>query len=94
MPVIDAVAPDYADTVEFVAVAGQSDFNATKERADELLSNVPWGLDDAIWDLYGVRGQPVSYLITGSDVVVGNWFGAAGEEELREALDELVALGA
>ena len=93
MPVIDAVAPDYADTVEFIAVAGQSDFDATKERADELLSNVPWGLDDSIWDLYGVRGQPVSFVITGTDVVVGKWFGAAGEEDLREALDELVALG-
>ena len=93
MPVIDAVAPDYADTVEFIAVAGQSDFNSTKERADELLSNVPWGLDDSIWDLYEVRGQPVSFVITGTDVVVGKWFGAAGEEDLREALDELVALG-
>jgi hypothetical protein len=94
LPVIDAVAPDYADTVRFIAVAGQSDLGATRAKADELLLNVDWGLDDSIWDLYGVRGQPVSFLITGDDVIVGNWFGAAGEETLREALDGLVAVGA
>ena len=94
MPVIDAVAPDYADTVRFIAVAGQSDLEATRAEAEKLLSNVEWGLDDSVWDLYGVRGQPVSYLITGNDIQVGNWFGAAGEDALRAALDELVALGA
>lgn len=93
MPVVDAVAPDYADTVRFVAIGGQSDFEKTKTRADELLKNTDWGFDDSVWDLYAVRGQPVSFLITGNDVVVGNWFGAAGEEALRGALDELVALG-
>ena len=93
MPVVDAVQPDYADDVQFIAVAGQAGFEATKDVADELLSNTDWGLDDSVWDLYGVRGQPVSYLITGSDVIVGNWFGATGEAELRKALDELAALG-
>ena len=94
MPVIDAVAPDYADTVRFIAVAGQSDLEATRAEAEKLLSNVEWGLDDSVWDLYGVRGQPVSYLITGNDIQVANWCGAAGEDALRAALDELVALGA
>jgi hypothetical protein len=94
LPVINAVAPDYADSVRFIAVAGRSDLPATKARADELLSNVDWGLDESVWNLYGVRGQPVSFLITGNDIEVGNWFGAAGEETLRAALDELVALGA
>ena len=94
MPVVDAVAPDYEDAVRFIAIGGRSDFDKTKSRADELLSNVDWGMDDSIWDLYGVRGQPVSFLITGNDVIVGNWFGAAGEVRLREALDELVALDA
>ena len=94
MPVIDAVAPDYEDSVRFIAVAGQSDLASTKAQADQLLSNVKWGLDETVWNLYGVRGQPVSFLITGNDIEVGNWFGAAGEETLRAALDELVALGA
>jgi len=79
--------------VRFVAVGGQSDFDKTKARADELLVNTDWGLNDSIWDLYGVRGQPVSFLISGSDVVVGNWFGAVGEANLRDARDQLVALG-
>ncbi|MEA2023417.1 MAG: hypothetical protein U9N79_03895, partial [Actinomycetota bacterium] len=72
---MDAIQPDYADDVRFIAVAGQSDLNATKARADELLANTEWGLDDSIWDLYSVRGQPVSFLITGNDVIVNNWFG-------------------
>ena len=87
------MAPDYEDLVRFIAVAGQSDLASTKAQADQLLSNVRWGLDESVWNLYGVRGQPVSFLITGNDIEVGNWFGAAGEETLRAALDELVALG-
>ena len=75
-------------------MAGQSDLGATRAEADKLLANVDWGLDDSVWDLYGVRGQPVSFLITGNDIIVGNWFGAAGEDKLRTALDGLVALGA
>ncbi len=94
MPVIDEIAPEYADTVRIIAVAGQSDLGATRAEADKLLANVDWGLDDSVWDLYGVRGQPVSFLITGNDIIVGNWFGAAGEDKLRTALDGLVALGA
>jgi hypothetical protein len=93
LPVVDAVQPDYADAVRFIAVAGRAGLDETRARADELLLNTEWGLDESIWDLYGVRGQPVSFLITGNDVVVGNWFGAAGEDTLRTALDELVALG-
>ncbi|MEN8234761.1 MAG: hypothetical protein ABFR89_07535 [Actinomycetota bacterium] len=93
MPVVDAIAPDYADRVRFIGVAGRSDYDKTKARADELLHNVEWALDESVWDLYGVRGQPVSFLVTGNDVIVNQFFGAAGEEALREALDELVALG-
>lgn len=93
MPVIDAVAPDYEDSVRFIAVAGRSGYDKTAARADELFSALEWGLDDSIWDLYGIPGQPASVLITGSDLVVDGWFGAAGEEDLRAALDLLVAYG-
>jgi hypothetical protein len=37
--VIDAVASDYQDTIEFVAVAGRSDLAPTAQRADELLTS-------------------------------------------------------
>jgi thioredoxin-like negative regulator of GroEL len=52
-----------------------------------------WGLDDTIWNLYGVPGQPASVLIA-QGVIVDQWFGAAGEDTLRERLDRLVSLGA
>ena len=52
-----------------------------------------WGYSDDIWALYGVPGQPVSVLITSDGYEVARWFGAAGEAELRAALDQLVAYG-
>ncbi len=64
----------------------------TEARAAELLSdNVAWGLDDSIWDLYDILGQPASVTITGDDIVVDNWYGALGEEGLREQLDLLAS---
>lgn len=93
MPVIDQVAADYLDEVRFIAVAGRSSYEATAERAPQWFSRLDWGLDESVWDLYGIRGQPASVLITGDDVVVGGWFGAAGEEDLRRALDDLIAYG-
>lgn len=64
----------------------------TSQSADELFSeNLAWGLDDRIWDLYGVPGQPATILIT-NGVIVDQWFGAATEDFLRERLDRLVSL--
>ena len=53
--------------------------------------NLLWGLDDSIWGLYGIPGQPASVLIT-DGVVVDLWFGAIGEVELRKRLDNLVLI--
>lgn len=94
MPVVDEVAADYDDDIRFVAVAGRSGLDDTAAAADALFSRLDWGLDDSIWDLYGVFGQPVTVLITGSDVVVDTWAGALGGDEIRARLDSLVALGA
>ncbi len=78
--------------VTFVAVAGRAGLDATRERAKTLFSdNLLWGLDKSIWNLYGVRGQPVSILIT-DGVIVDMWFGEVGEQELRKRLDNLVSL--
>jgi hypothetical protein len=93
LPVIDTVAPDYADSVRFIAVAGRSGYDKTAARAQELFSELEWGLDDSIWDLYGIPGQPASILITGNDLVVDGWFGAVSEDALRESLDDLIAYG-
>ncbi len=90
---VDAVASDYQDTIEFIAVAGRSDFESSAARAAEWLTdNVAWGFDESIWDLYGIVGQPASVMITGDDIVVETWFGALGEAELREKFDYLASL--
>lgn len=92
MPVIDEVANDYIDQVTFLAVAGRGELGATQEEADRLFStNLKWGLDDSIWGLYGVPGQPASVLIV-DGVVVDMWFGAIAEQDLRSRLDNLVSL--
>jgi hypothetical protein len=92
LPVVDSVASDYLGDVSFLAVAGRSDMARTAEAADELFSgNLAWGLDDRVWDLYGVPGQPATILIS-NGVIVDQWFGAAPEEFLRERLDRLVSL--
>ena len=90
MPVVDAVAADYLDDVTFLAVAGRSSFDRTAARATELFSdNLAWGLDDSVWNDYGVFGQPFTVLVA-DGVIVDSWFGALGEDELRERLDDLI----
>ena len=94
MPVIDEVANDYLDEIEFVALAWKSDFAKTKARAEVLFSdNLRWGLDEDqdVFRLYGVPGQPASVIVV-QGVVVDAWFGAIGEDELRNRLDAVVAL--
>ena len=51
-----------------------------------------WGLDDSIWDLYDILGQPASVMITGDDIIVDVWYGAIGDEQLRAKFDYLVSL--
>jgi len=76
----------------FLAVAGRADFEETAERAKSLFSDrLLWGLDDSIWDLYGIPYQPVTVLISGGDVIVDSWAGALEEEQLRERLDAFLA---
>lgn len=96
MPVVDRLAEEYSDRVDFVAPAWKSTFALTKDRADELFASgqILWGLDEEmeIFALYGVPLQPVTILIAGDKTVVTSWAGARGEDFLREQLDNLVAL--
>ena len=81
------MANDYLEEVTFLAVAGRGELGATTEEAGRLFSdNLLWGLDDSVWGLYGIPGQPASVLIQ-SGVIVDVWFGALGDEALREKLD-------
>ena len=96
MPVVDALAADYGDEVDFVAPAWKSDFDATKVRADELFlsGNILWGLDEneEIFQLFGVPYQPVTILIASDQTVVEAWAGLRDESDLRIALDDLISL--
>lgn len=98
MPVVDKLAAEYADRVEFVAVGWKSTFDATAARAAELMPSgaIRWGLDEQedVFSTYGIPYQPWTVLITGSDVEVDRWPGARSEGEIRQALDGLIALGA
>lgn len=95
MPVIDAVASDYQGEITFVAVAGRSSENQSRKRVGDWFSpdRILWGYDDDVWEQFGVFGQPTSVLISSDDVIVGGWFGAYDEAELRAELDRLVAIG-
>lgn len=96
MPVVDRLAAEYGDRVDFVAPAWRSSFAATERRADELFASgqIAWGLDEdeEIFEAYGVPYQPVTVLIAADGTVVEAWDGLRAEEEIRSALDELIAL--
>jgi hypothetical protein len=96
LPVVDSLAAEYSDQVDFVAPAWKSSFEATAERAAELFQSgqIMWGLDEQeeIFQLYGIPYQPVTVLIAGDRTVVEAWDGLRPEEEIRAALDELVSL--
>jgi len=82
--------------VDFVAPAWKSSFEATADRAAELFQSgeIMWGLDEQeeIFSLYGIPYQPVTVLIAGDGSVVESWDGLRPEDEIRGALDNLIAL--
>jgi len=96
LPVIDNLATEYADRVDFVAPAWKSTFELTEMRADQLFQSgeIMWGLDDDedIFDAYGIPYQPVTVLIAADHTVVEAWDGLRAEQEIRAALDALIAL--
>jgi hypothetical protein len=86
------MAAEYGDRVRFVAVAGRSDMDSTAAVASTLFSNLEWGLDDSVWELYGVPYQPVTFLITSDDVIFERFDGIRyGPDELRERIEALLA---
>lgn len=96
MPVVDSLAAEYADRVDFVAPAWKSTFQLTEARAKELFQSgeIMWGLDEQeeIFQLYGIPYQPVTVLIAADQTVVEAWDGLRPEDEIRAALDDLIAL--
>jgi len=96
LPVVDSLAAEYSEQVDFVAPAWKSSFDLTQERAAELFQSgqIMWGLDpeEEVFQLYGVPYQPVTVLIADDRTVVEAWDGLRPEEEIRAALDDLIAL--
>ncbi len=95
MPVVDAIAADYGDAVDFVAPAWKSDFARTESLAVATFvsGKVLWGLDEDedIFEKYGVPYQPVTVLITAGKRVAQAWAGLLPEDEIRAHLDDLIA---
>ncbi len=96
MPVVDSLAAEYSDEVDFVAPAWKSTLAATRDRAQQLFQSgeIIWGLDaeEEIFSAYGVPYQPVTVLIAGDRTVVEAWDGLRPEEEIRMAIDDLIAI--
>lgn len=96
MPVVDKLAAEYSDRIDFVAPAWKSSFEATRARADELFQSgdIMWGLDEGeeVFSAYGIPYQPVTVLIAADDTVVEAWPGLRGEDEIRAALENLISL--
>ncbi len=96
LPIVDALASEYSAEVDFVAPAWKSTMAATQRRAEEIFRSgvIKWGLDaeEQIFALYGVPYQPVTVLIAEDGTVVESWDGLRAEQEIRSALDALVAL--
>jgi hypothetical protein len=53
-----------------------------------------WGLDEReeIFQAYEIPYQPVTVLIAGDKTVVESWDGLRPEEEIRAAIEDLIAL--
>lgn len=96
MPVVDALAAEYGDRIDFVAPAWKSSLEATTERAGEWFSSgrIMWGLDEDedIFAKYGVPYQPVTVLIASDRTVVEVWPGMRSESEIRQAIERLLEI--
>jgi peroxiredoxin len=96
LPVVDLVAADYADRVDFVAPVWKSGLEAATQAAESLFQSgqIKWGMDseEVIFGLYGVPYQPVTVLIAADGTVAEAWPGVRPESQIRSSLDELLAL--
>ena len=94
MPVIDAIAAEYSDRIDFVAPAWKGSSEATLAAANTYLpsGHVMWGLDEdeVIFQKYGIPYQPVTILIASDQTVVAEWAGLKSEEEIRDLLEMLI----
>ena len=86
---------EYSDRVAFIAPAWKASFEATAQQAAQLLPSgeVRWGLDETIFERYGVPYQPATVLIGADGTVVESWLGARGEAAMRDSIEALIDSG-
>lgn len=98
LPVVDRIAVDYADRIDFIAPAWKSVPDAAVAAAAQLFPSgaIRWGLDndEIIFGLYGVPYQPVTILIAADGTVFEQWPGVRDEAEIRASLDALLEVPA
>lgn len=94
MPVVDKLASEYGDEVDFLAVAYASTLDKTAAGAARLIPSgvIRWGLDgdEEIRGLYGISGQPWTVLVSSSGQEIERWPGARAESELRASIESLI----
>ena len=83
MPALDAAAARHP-AVKFVGVAVQDDLQAAEEFATELGVSYTIGLDqrDEVNALYPTFGLPVTYIISGSGVILEPLYGELDESRI------------
>lgn len=91
---LDRISGDYVADVTFLGVAGRSSLEATTAGAARLIpsGNILWGLDQelAVWEAFGVRTQPITFLISSRGQILETWYGIRGESETRAAIEMLI----
>src|SRR5690554_6804242 len=96
LPVVDEVAAEYADRVDFIAPVWRSVPESAVEAAARLMPSgaIRWGLDneEIIFGLYGVPYQPVTILIASDQTVVEQWAGVRTLDEIRDSIERLITV--
>jgi thiol-disulfide isomerase/thioredoxin len=96
LPVVDEVAAEYADRVDFIAPVWRSVPESAVEAAARLMPSgaIRWGLDneEIIFGLYGVPYQPVTILIASDQTVVEQWAGVRKPDEIRDSIERLITV--
>ena len=94
MPVVDQLAQEYGDQVTFLAPAWKASFERTLDAAITLMPSgiVEWGLDrnEELFALFGVTYQPAGLMIV-DGVIIEQWPGGLGEQDLRERVEYLAS---
>lgn len=96
MPVLERLSEEYAGQVTFLAIGARGDADATADKVEEWIPSgrIRWAFDpdETLWQFFGARGTPTTVVLSADDLVLAVFPGALGEENLRSALNQLVAL--